>query len=113
MDKIGISVVDGVAGPSLSIDHLDECGNPDVGTRIAGPKPWGGGSITHSFTVDIRELLSAIKSNAPTADIFKIDAMEFHKFCSEYCQEREANNQYGPFDVVLMYEYAFNKLNGV
>lgn len=49
--KCKLQVVRGVEGPSLSI------GDGETGTRIAGPKPWGGGKIIHSFDVDPVELV--------------------------------------------------------
>ena len=39
-------VIRGVAGDCLSL------GDHDGGTRISGPKPWGGGSIIAEFEVD-------------------------------------------------------------
>lgn len=47
---IFIDVCSGVAGPCLTVG--DHCG----GYRIAGPKPWGGGSTTHRFQVKFDEL---------------------------------------------------------
>ena len=43
-------VIDGAAGPSLYV------GDFDGGHRLAGPKPWGGGSTAHRFQVNITEL---------------------------------------------------------
>lgn len=60
MKRIKISVVDGVAGHSLSV------GNDVGGTRMAGPKPWGGGKIVHEFECDVDELIEAINSNSYT-----------------------------------------------
>lgn len=39
-------VIRGVAGDCLSL------GDHDGGTRISGPKPWGGGSVIAEFEVD-------------------------------------------------------------
>ena len=41
--KIRLEFCEGVEGPSIYLDD----------TRIAGPKPWGGGTVTHSWLVDI------------------------------------------------------------
>lgn len=48
--KVTFEVVRGVEGPSLYV------GNDDGGYRLAGPKPWGGGQVIHSFKADIDEL---------------------------------------------------------
>lgn len=55
-----IEVVSGCEGHSLSI------GDESSGTRIAGPKPWGGGRTIHSFEVDIERLLSVVKEYIST-----------------------------------------------
>lgn len=52
---IKIEVVSGAEGPSLQI--VDENG----GYRLAGPKPWGGGSVIHSFEVDPVVLMREVK----------------------------------------------------
>lgn len=49
-------VVSGVAGPSLYI--MDEGGKS--GYRLSGPKPWGGGSVLHKFSVDLDELVASL-----------------------------------------------------
>lgn len=54
-----VEVVSGAEGPCLCISEEDGCG-----TRVAGPKPWGGGRTIHSFRVDVAELLEAIEENA-------------------------------------------------
>ena len=48
-------VVNGVEGPSLNI------GDGTTGFRLSGPKAWGGGTVIHSFKVDINELLEQVK----------------------------------------------------
>lgn len=50
MAKVLIEVVSGRAGPCLTI------GDDNGGYRLAGPKPWGGGTTIHTFTVDADEL---------------------------------------------------------
>ena len=48
--EIEIEVISGVEGPCLAI----EC------TRVAGPKPWGGGRTIQHFDVSVSELLRAL-----------------------------------------------------
>ena len=55
MSKIRFEVVSGVEGPCLCIV------NDSGGFRLAGPKPWGGGTVKHTFSVDRDELLEQIK----------------------------------------------------
>lgn len=45
-----LEIIRGVEGPCISLNDY----------RIAGPKPWGGGTVTKSFTVDINDLIRAI-----------------------------------------------------
>lgn len=45
-----LSLVDGVEGQSLYLDD----------TRIAGPKPWGGGTVVKTWKVCPRDLQNAI-----------------------------------------------------
>lgn len=47
---VTVEVISGVEGPCLALDD----------TRIAGPKPWGGGRVVHSFKVDIFHMLRAL-----------------------------------------------------
>lgn len=57
--KVTFEVVRGVQGPSLYV------GDDSGGYRLAGPKPYGGGEVIHSFKVDIEELreeLSALEA---------------------------------------------------
>ena len=44
-----IQVVNGPAGPSLYLDDY----------RIAGPKPWGGGTVLHEFAFKDKDLIAA------------------------------------------------------
>lgn len=53
-----VEVISGVEGPCLSV------GTGEVGQRIAGPKPWGGGTVEYSFKVGKKELLDAVKEFA-------------------------------------------------
>jgi hypothetical protein len=52
-------VVSGVEGPCLTISRKAD-GKPRHEYRLAGPKPWGGGTTTHSFKVHTRELREQI-----------------------------------------------------
>lgn len=57
LDKIwDVDMVSGVEGPCLCI------GDPDsgVGTRVAGPKPWGGGRTVQRFQVSKHDILEAL-----------------------------------------------------
>lgn len=59
LGQVWVEVVSGVEGPCLCVS--DESGS---GLRIAGPKPWGGGTIIHRFKVDAAELCEAATENA-------------------------------------------------
>lgn len=48
-------LVDGVEGPSVYLDDH----------RIAGPKPWGGGTVVREWTVTERDLRAALKDDTP------------------------------------------------
>jgi len=48
---VWIEVISGVEGPSLYV-----C-NENMGHRLAGPKPWGGGRVIHRFKVRVSELV--------------------------------------------------------
>jgi hypothetical protein len=50
-----IEVISGVEGPCLSV------GTSSGGTRVAGPKPWGGGRVTNSFKVSIDTLIKELQ----------------------------------------------------
>jgi hypothetical protein len=50
MPKFKLEIIRGVEGPCISLNDY----------RIAGPKPWGGGTVTKSFTVDVDDLVRAI-----------------------------------------------------
>lgn len=57
--KIKIQVVKGVEGYSLSTFNNDMSG-----TRVAGSKPWGGGTILHTFECDVDWLMKAIEDDS-------------------------------------------------
>lgn len=55
-----IDLGSGVEGPYLSIgDHRG-------GYRLAGPKPWGGGTTTHRFEVRLSELREQLERYGAT-----------------------------------------------
>ena len=49
--KVKVEVVSGVEGPCLVIGD----------TRVAGPKPWGGGAVIMEWEIEAKELREAIK----------------------------------------------------
>ena len=53
--KIEIGIINGVGGKALIIN----------GTRVAGPKPLGGGRITETFWVEENAILEAIGHKLP------------------------------------------------
>lgn len=59
--RCSIEVVNGPEGPSLYI------GAESSGHRLAGPKPWGGGSTAFKFDVAIAELVREAKAIAEEA----------------------------------------------
>jgi hypothetical protein len=52
-----ILVMSGPEGPSLYLDDY----------RIAGPKPWGGGTVLHEFAFKDKDFIAAGVTLAPTA----------------------------------------------
>jgi len=48
--EIKVDIIGGVEGPCLSVNDY----------RVAGPKPWGGGKITRSWTVTIKDLIGGL-----------------------------------------------------
>ncbi len=57
-EKVVIEVVEGVAGKALVVSEH----------RVAGPKPWGGGTVTDTWQVDRSELEKAL-GVLPQADL--------------------------------------------
>jgi hypothetical protein len=58
-----VEVVSGPAGPCLCI------GDNSTSERVAGPKPWGGGSTVYSFQVaasDLRRLADEYEQQQAT-----------------------------------------------
>lgn len=49
--KVIIEIVKGVEGDCLVINDR----------RVAGPKPWGGGTVTKTFTAEVEEIKEAIE----------------------------------------------------
>ncbi len=56
--SINIQVVKGVEGICLYV----------TGVRMAGPKPWGGGKVLHSFDVNATELMDRLCEVEQEAD---------------------------------------------
>jgi hypothetical protein len=52
---VAIEVVSGVGGPCLAIN----------GTRVAGPKPYGGGRVTFAINVTKSRILEALQCSDP------------------------------------------------
>lgn len=50
-----VELVSGREGPCLVI------GNHESGERVAGPKPWGGGTTAHRFQVRAEDLIRLAK----------------------------------------------------
>jgi hypothetical protein len=48
--KIEINIIGGVAGKALIIND----------TRVAGPKPWGGGRVLETFMVERQAIIDAL-----------------------------------------------------
>lgn len=55
---VDIQFVSGVEGPHLEVS------NKGGGYRLAGPKAWGGGTVIHSFTVSLDELIKHATAEA-------------------------------------------------
>lgn len=51
-----VEFVHGVEGPSLSLSPTSK----SSGTRIAGPKPWGGGYVTKTWAIDPQDIFEAL-----------------------------------------------------
>lgn len=51
-----IDIVEGCEGPSVSI------GDNNTGYRVAGPKPWGGGTTSRRFTAKLDDIKRAIEN---------------------------------------------------
>ena len=50
--QVKIEVIEVVSGKSLYINDF----------RVSGPKPWGGGVVIESFTIDKTELKKALSN---------------------------------------------------
>lgn len=51
IERVVVEVIFGVEGPCLAIDDL----------RVAGPKPWGGGTVVYKWEIDRDKLLAALR----------------------------------------------------
>lgn len=49
--RVGITLVAGVEGMALYIHDY----------RVAGPKPWGGGTVQHEWVADIDDIREALR----------------------------------------------------
>lgn len=56
---VNLQIISGVAGPSIAICRADGCGE-----RVAGSKPWGGGTIAVTKKISVEELLKVIDKNS-------------------------------------------------
>lgn len=50
-DEVNICVVSGVEGPSVYVNEI----------RVAGPKPWGGGTTVYDFNAERRHVDEALQ----------------------------------------------------
>lgn len=50
-DKVAVQFVEGVEGPSIYLKNF----------RIAGRKPWGGGTVKYSWTVPLTDIDRALR----------------------------------------------------
>lgn len=61
--EVVIEVISGPEGSCLAIGKADGTGL----TRIAGPKPWGGGRVLHSWRVPVSEILRSL-ADSPSGE---------------------------------------------
>lgn len=61
--NIRIEVISGPEGPCLGFF------TGDIGQRICGPKPWGGGKTLHCWEVDADELKEAVAAARRRLDL--------------------------------------------
>lgn len=54
--KVKFEVINGPEGKCLAVAN-----NDGTGYRLAGPKPWGGGTVAYTFEVDVDELLEQVQ----------------------------------------------------
>jgi hypothetical protein len=60
MNSVRFEVIGGPEGPCLAVFPEGE----PAGERIAGPKPWGSGSVLYSWEVTIDDLIKALPADA-------------------------------------------------
>lgn len=63
--KVLVEVVAGGGGVCLVV------GGDNSGTRVAGPKPWGGGRTVHRFKCDAADLLNAVHPYVAASETVK------------------------------------------
>jgi hypothetical protein len=72
--RIEITVINGCEGESLAIHNY----------RVAGPKPWGGGTIFKQWSVDIKDIIHAInglfdpRASIPKTELDELDILKAH-----------------------------------
>jgi hypothetical protein len=72
-EEVELFIIKGVAGLSIYV------GNEDGGYRLAGCKPWGGGTSVARWKVNKQELLKAIQGMKPL-EVNKTDqSVDFDK----------------------------------
>lgn len=67
--------VEVISGPEGKCLALGETGTGSA-TRIAGPKPWGGGTIVDKFVVDEADLLGALADERHPLFVLRKRAVE-------------------------------------
>ena len=90
--EVYIEVIEGCEGACLSV-ATDYCG-----TRVCGPKPWGGGDLAHQFRVNarnlIKEIASASRGNVPLYSVAP-DLLEALKDAYPYVKDDALRTKMG------------------
>lgn len=71
--KVRVCVTSGAEGPSVSVEDGNTQDKRHGGQRVGGPKPWGWGTVTHSWMVDADELRAAINEAERLTDAARTD----------------------------------------
>lgn len=74
-----VEYVDGVEGPSLSLSPTAK----SSGTRIAGPKPWGGGKVVRSWAVNPEDIFEALGYKQGEAKVLANAVEGYRKIAEE------------------------------
>lgn len=56
---VSLEIIRGVAGDAICL-----CNEVGSGYRLAGPKPWGGGTVIKKWKVPLSELIREAKNHA-------------------------------------------------